>query len=77
MRERETLRSLRSHANLAPEGVMAFLCSLYVADDTWRIAWSLVGCLFALSCLPHACTHIPQHPPAPSGFPQHILRRSV
>ena len=24
---------------------MAFLRSFYVADDIWRFAWSLVGCL--------------------------------
>ena len=31
---------------------MAFLRSFYVADDIWRFAWSLVGCLLALSWLP-------------------------
>ncbi len=30
---------------------MAFLRSFYVADDIWRFACSLVGCLLALSCL--------------------------
>ena len=27
---------------------MAFLLSFCVADDIWRFAWSLVGCLLAL-----------------------------
>ncbi len=31
---------------------MAFLRSFYVADDIWRFAWSLIGCLLALSWLP-------------------------
>ena len=35
---------------------MAFLRSFYVADDIWRFAWSLVGCLLALSWL-HTHTH--------------------
>ena len=37
---------------------MAFLRSFYVADDIWRFAWSLVGCLLALSCLPTHTPHI-------------------
>ena len=42
---------------------MAFPRSFYVADDIWRFAWSLVGCLLALSGLP------PPHTPytAPPG----------
>ena len=40
---------------------MAFLRSFYVADDIWRLAWSLVGCLLALSWLP---THPPPPPTA-------------
>ena len=42
---------------------MAFLRSFYVADDIWRFAWSLVGCLLALAWLP------PPHTPhtAPPG----------
>ena len=39
---------------------MAFLRSFYVADDIWRFAWSLVGCLLALSWLPP--THIHSTP---------------
>ena len=31
---------------------MAFPRSFYVAGDIWRFAWSLVGCLLALSWLP-------------------------
>ena len=43
---------------------MAFLRSFYVADDIWRFAWSLVGCLLALSWLPPTHTsHIA--PPGP------------
>ena len=37
---------------------MAFLRSFYVADDIWRFAWSLVGCLLALSWLPTHTSHI-------------------
>ena len=37
---------------------MAFLRSFYVADDIWRFAWSLVGCLLALSWLPPHTSHI-------------------
>ena len=51
---------------------MAFLRSFYVADDIWRFAWSLVGCLLALSWLP-THTHPTQHPPAspvaPTAYP--------
>ena len=36
---------------------MAFLRSFYVADDIWRFAWSLVGCLLALSWLPPPTPH--------------------
>ena len=43
---------------------MAFLRSFYVADDIWRFAWSLVGCLLALSWL-HTHTHIPHSTPRP------------
>ena len=31
---------------------MALLRSFYVADGIWRFAWSLVGCLLAISWLP-------------------------
>ena len=51
---------------------MAFLRSFYVADDIWRFAWSLVGCLLALSGVPPH-THPTQHPPAspvvPTAYP--------
>ena len=40
---------------------MAFLRSFYAADDIWRFAWSLVGCLLALSWLPP--THTPHTAP--------------
>ena len=42
---------------------MAFQRSFYVANDTWRFAWSLVGCLLALSWLP---PHTPHTAPRPS-----------
>ena len=42
--------SLHLLPRLALEGGhMAFPRSFYVADDIWRFAWSLVGCLLALS----------------------------
>ena len=51
---------------------MAFQRSFYVANDTWRFAWSLVGCLLSLSWLP-THTHPTQHPPAspvaPTAYP--------
>ena len=47
---------MQSKANRKED--MAFLCSFYVADDTWRIAWSLVCCLSALSWLPTHTPHI-------------------
>ena len=51
---------------------MAFLRSFYVADDIWRFAWSLVGCLLALSWLPphtHPTQHPPASPVAPTAYP--------
>ena len=45
---------------------MAFLRSFYVADDIWRFAWSLVGCLLALSWLPPR-RHVRSRPWVVSG----------
>ena len=42
------------HPPLAWEEGMAFLRSFY---DIWRFAWSLVGCLLALSWLPGSPPH--------------------
>ena len=52
---------------------MAFLRSFYVADDIWRFAWSLVGCLLALSWL-HTHTHIPHSTPRPRSV-EHTANR--
>ena len=51
---------------------MAFLRSFYVADDIWRFAWSLVGCLLALLWppTPHITHHTPPASPvAPTAYP--------
>ena len=39
---------------------MAFLRSFHVADDIWRFAWSLVGCLLAPSLVAPGHTHTPR-----------------